>query len=262
MSRRPPKPSARYSDPKELIRASTAKYPITKIEEASSESDEAEVSSNEEEQSKLVPSGKVSFMHPHGADPVVTAAVSPGLPTNLVPESSLSFSTAPEKQDPASEQLSELDEVVDCCEGFAAQPNEAEYKCFLPREGQEDVASDGSATKAYKQVHDNMISHPDMKTLIIRGKKMVDMCIGAMGNTQGAERRSPRMMTCDFKEGRLEKKSSSLLTSWKEKHCRVGNSQFMFFKNLQTGLMSGLVDFRRVPAGIVYDVSVLTFTYY
>lgn len=57
-----------------------------------------------------------------------------------------------------------------------------------------------------------------------------------------------KLLKKDFKEGNLEKMSHSFLTRWKPKYCRVGNNQFIFYKNISTGWISGTIDFRRLHA--------------
>ncbi len=64
----------------------------------------------------------------------------------------------------------------------------------------------------------------------------------------------------DFKEGWLGKKSNSMLTLWKQKYCRVGNSQFIWFKDVAAGWVSGFIDFRRVPSKVTFDKSTFCFT--
>ena len=64
-----------------------------------------------------------------------------------------------------------------------------------------------------------------------------------------------------IKQGWLEKSSKSLLKSWKEKYCKVIDMQFVFYKNVSTGWMSGHIDFRKVTAKVSYDKSSTIFTY-
>lgn len=59
----------------------------------------------------------------------------------------------------------------------------------------------------------------------------------------------------DCKEGWLEKKSKSLFKTWKKVYCQLGNSQFAFYKNASTGLLSGFIDFTKIIFKITIDRS-------
>ncbi len=260
-SRQPAKPSNRYLTPDDLLRSSAVRYPITRIEETDHESDEAEVSSSEDEseqKSKRLPAATVNFRHLHNNGkkssqfPAASHFILPiSLSGNSAPDSSVSLSTSSGPQSPAARKpMSGLDDIVECCEDLAAEQKKTES---APREGEEDISSDTSFAKTYKEVQENMISHQDMKRFLVRGRHMADLCLGAGEH-------SPRAAVWDFREGQLEKRSTSLLTSWKDKYCRAGHSQFMFFRNLQSGLLSGLVDFRRIPARLTNDRAALAFT--
>lgn len=69
---------------------------------------------------------------------------------------------------------------------------------------------------------------------------------------------------CDiefFKEGILNKKTNGLLSGWKRKRCKIYNDQFLIYKNYDTGLLSGIIDFTLFPVTIIKDANLLTFRY-
>jgi hypothetical protein len=61
-----------------------------------------------------------------------------------------------------------------------------------------------------------------------------------------------------FKEGLIKKKSSRMLSRWKVKYCRVGNSQFMLY-NPRRKLLSYLLDFQRITPKVEYNIGLLSF---
>ncbi len=119
----------------------------------------------------------------------------------------------------------------------------------------EDVP-DTFVVVVHKNTHDNLVDGPISRLLALRNKEQTEEKIRAIET--GKEWRAVN----DFREGTLEKKGSGLLGSWKEKHCRVGHSQYIVFKNVQTGLLSELIDFRRTQTVLSSDPAGRTFTYF
>jgi len=62
------------------------------------------------------------------------------------------------------------------------------------------------------------------------------------------------------KEGILSKKSSSLLRAWRDRKCKLEDQQFLIYKKPETGLLLGVIDFRRFPVTLSKCLSSLTFT--
>ncbi len=301
-SRPPPKISHRYMEPPvdPFAQEPIAEVPEEHSDSAEISSDSAEISSGEEIESvpkkALNPLLNTSnFIKPSLKS--ITGKLSPRLsPRFTEAVAAAEFSSTNESSDPPlSLQLSissspraagaatspkntplSPEELVEPPEEVAARlpnPSTQPKVCVFPKGENGGGRDDGgggeenipdSIIKVEKKVHQNMISHPDMKLLLIRGKAIGGLLHATAATKQGGATGmvttiSPRAI-CDFKEGYLEKQSSSLLTCWKEKYCRVGHSKYMFFKNIQTGLLSGIIDFQRVPADIWYDEGYLTFT--
>ena len=63
------------------------------------------------------------------------------------------------------------------------------------------------------------------------------------------------------KEGYLEKKSNKIFKSWKQVYCRLKENVFMFYGEVRTESLSAYIDFKRVPATLILDSSLLSFSY-
>ena len=61
-----------------------------------------------------------------------------------------------------------------------------------------------------------------------------------------------------FKEGLIKKKSNRMLSKWKVKYCKLGNSQFMLF-NPRKKYLSCLLDFQRITPKVEYNIGLLCF---
>ena len=121
---------------------------------------------------------------------------------------------------------------------------------------QEDVYESFLALP-HKEIHTQALDRKDTKGALPRTETTAK-CISTLAKGMGV--RQLATMVCDFKEGYLEKQSRSLLDAWKRKYCRVGHSQFLFYRNLDTGLLSGLIDFRKVQTLVTSDKPARTFT--
>jgi len=265
---------SRYNKPQESFAELFASETIREVPETDEQNDSAEISSDEETEG--VPKKE---LHPllntsNFIKPSLKLNVSKMSSPTTIADKHIEFSSTNDSSDhPSSVQYSintstpkaknkaqnmpvrESEDLVELGDEISANvpnsTNETKPNIF-PKEGQEDVPD--SNQKVNKRFHENMISHPDLKLILIQGKKLADaFAVTKKGYC------SPRAIT-DFREGYLEKQSTSLLETWKTKYCRVGNSIFMFFKSLQNGLLSGHIDFRRIPTKITYDPMNLTFT--
>ena len=117
-------------------------------------------------------------------------------------------------------------------------------------EASEENVTEKSIIAVRRGTHENMISHPDLKMLFVKQKENF---------VKAAE--TGEKVAHDFIEGYLDKKSSGLLTSWKTTYCRISCNQYLIFKNVQTGLLSGVLDFKKAPVTLSSRPESLTFTY-
>lgn len=150
-------------------------------------------------------------------------------------------------------------EDVEISENEASQkPSSFLVSPFLPvlTQGEEDVIPTPK-TRFMKPIHSSVVSENKQKEASIIAQKAIQKLLQE-------EEKSPQKVVKllkDFKEGYLEKMSKSFLTRWKEKYCRAGNYQFLCYKNVSTGWISGSADFRRVNAKIDVDKSIKCFMY-
>jgi hypothetical protein len=99
-------------------------------------------------------------------------------------------------------------------------------------------------------IHKNLINHSEAKTNLLRQKENVLKVAEAI-----------EAQFTESVEGILNKRSTGLLSGGKAKFCRVYNDQLMIYKNWETRLLTGIVDFRLFPCSLAYNPSALTFRY-
>jgi len=126
---------------------------------------------------------------------------------------------------------------------------------IFPENRQEDV-TELSFIHNHKEIHENMIVNQNLKMMFVQRKEN----IGKLQTDLIHE--ISKIKINDFKEGLIEMRGNGLLKSWKSKFCRISCSQFLIFKNLQTGLLSGIIDFKRIRTTLTADSDSLTFTYF
>ncbi len=125
---------------------------------------------------------------------------------------------------------------------------------------QEESVPESTVIVVNRTTHDRDCPSPAVsasKPLSMRNREAAQ----AKVRTMAGGKELLMMAVNDFKEGMLEKKSSGLIYAWKQKHCRVGNSQYLIIKNAGTGLLSGFIDFTRTRVEIKSDPCDLAFTY-
>eukprot|EP00826_Nyctotherus_ovalis_P002756 TRINITY_DN10554_c0_g1_i6.p2 TRINITY_DN10554_c0_g1~~TRINITY_DN10554_c0_g1_i6.p2 ORF type:complete len:188 (+),score=38.60 TRINITY_DN10554_c0_g1_i6:367-930(+) len=113
----------------------------------------------------------------------------------------------------------------------------------------EEIVTEASIVETKSNTQKVAISHYNFKTKFNKqfGIALKKPCIAIKGLTNPME-------------GTLSKKSSSLLSSWKNRQCKIEDSQFLIYKRQETGLLLGVVDFRRFPVTLSKFPSSLTFT--
>lgn len=97
-------------------------------------------------------------------------------------------------------------------------------------------------------IHRNMVNHSDVKTSRLRQKENILKVAEAIE----AQFTEPI-------EGTLEKKSFGLLNNWKLKYCRMHSDQLIIYKNWETKLQSGVIDFRLFPCLLACNPGALSF---
>lgn len=145
-------------------------------------------------------------------------------------------------------------ENVDVSDDEGAQtPLQSDIRAQEVSEGKENIVPTPQA-KLAKPINFSAVPPKPGDQEKALAKKAISGAIGQPGNKAELLR--------DFKEGWLQKQSRSLLTPWKAKYCRLANLQFCFYRNVATGWLSGLVDFKRVAAKITVDSPALCFKYF
>ena len=114
---------------------------------------------------------------------------------------------------------------------------------------EEDIR-ESTIIQARTDIHKNLINHSDVKTNLLKQKENV------LKVTEAIEAQFTESI-----EGILKKKSSGLLSGWKAKFCRMYNDQLIIYKNWETRLLTGVVDFRLFPCSLTYNPCPLTFKY-
>ncbi len=151
------------------------------------------------------------------------------------------------------------------CDGTAQIPQKTATPFVAVAGVKEENVTEMSVIFTNKGIHENMISHPDLKMLFVKHKeKLVQATTAtAMDPTTTHTKINKVVVIHDFKEGTLEKGGAGILGSWKAKYCRASSGQFVIFKNVQTGFVSGVIDFKRVCASLKTEppASGLIFTY-
>lgn len=107
---------------------------------------------------------------------------------------------------------------------------------------------ESTVVQARTDIHKNLINHSDLKTNLLKQKENI------LKVTEAIE-----TQYIDTIEGTLNKRSSGLLSTWKAQFCKIYSDQFIMYKNWETRLVSGVIDFRLFPCVVAYGSEALSF---
>ena len=100
-------------------------------------------------------------------------------------------------------------------------------------------------------IHNVRISHSNLKCNLLRQKENMIKFTEAINSNIG-----------ESIAGILGKKNSGILESWTEKYCRIYKERLLMYEDVQTGLLSGVIDFAIFPCSLTYNSDNLSFKYF
>ena len=93
-----------------------------------------------------------------------------------------------------------------------------------------------------KDMH-NLNFHKDVEIVISNSKKIAQLSEGITSEVKIKDR----------KEGYLLKQHGNYMIAWNRRYCKIEHSEFLFFKDTEVKLLSGIINFKRLPVKIKHD---------